>query len=153
MAKFSELGVWVDLHAKMFLSSSPTIPSIIHYDAILMKLDFHNLDLLLNTAVSEIIQPPYANKPPPSVHIQHPQPAHQQPPPPSAYQQLPPPVAQDDSLPLDLSMKSMKTTPIESTAQKPEVNDKNPDDVDDDQPDGVHENDNDMSDFEVPYCP
>ena len=74
-----------------------------------MKPDFHNLDLL-NTAVSEIIQPPYANKPSPSSHIQHPQPAHQQP---------PPPAAQDDLLPLDLSMKSMKTTPIESTAQKP----------------------------------
>ena len=32
----------------------------------------------------------------------------------------------------------------------------NPDDVHDDQPvviDDVHENDDDMSDFEVPYCP
>ena len=47
-----------------------------HYDAILMKWDFHNLDLLLNTAVNEIIQPPSANKPPTSAHIQHPQPAH-----------------------------------------------------------------------------
>ena len=60
-----------------------------HYDAILMKLDFHNLDLLLNT---------------PSMHIQHPQPVHQQP---------SPHAAQDDSLPLDVSMKSMKTTPID----------------------------------------
>ena len=34
-----------------------------HYNAILMKPDFHNLDLLLNTAVSEIIQPPSSNKP------------------------------------------------------------------------------------------
>ena len=136
-----------------------------HYDATLMKLDFHNLDLLLNTAVSEIIQPPSANKPPPSAHIQHLQPAHQQPPPPSAHQQPPPPAAQDDLLPLDLSVKSTKTTPIESTAQKPEVNDenpddvddnRNPDDVDDDQPvviDDVHENDDGMSDLEVPYCP
>ena len=102
-----------------------------HYDAILMKPDFLNLDLLLNTAVSEIIQPPSANKPPPSVHIQHPQPAHQQPPPPSVHQQPPPPTARGDSLPLDLSMKSTKTTPIESTTRKPEVNDENPDDVDD----------------------
>ena len=123
-----------------------------HYNAILMKLDFHNLDLLLNTAVSEIIQPPSSNKPLPSAHIQHPQPAHQQP---------PPPAVQDDLLPLDLSMKSANTTP---TARKPEVNDENLDDVDDnqnlddvddDQPvviDGVHENDDDMSDFEAPYC-
>ena len=64
--------------------------------------------------------------------IQHPQPAHQQSPPPSA---------QDDLLPLDLSMKSTNTTPIESPVPKPEVNDENLDDVDDDQPvviDGVH---------------
>ena len=56
----------------------------------------------------------------------------------------------------------MKTTPIELTARKPEVNDENPDDVDDNQnPDDVQpvviddvpENDDDMSDFEVPYCP
>ena len=40
-----------------------------HYNAILMKPDFHNLDLLLNTGVSEIIQPPSAKKPTPSVHI------------------------------------------------------------------------------------
>ena len=72
-----------------------------HYDAILMKPDFHSLDLLLNTAVSEIIQEPSDNIPPPSVHIQHPQPAHQQPSPPSAHQQPPPPAAQDDLLPLD----------------------------------------------------
>ena len=58
-----------------------------HYDVILMKPVFPNLDLLLNTAVSEIIQPPCANKPPPSAHIQHPQPAHQQPPPSSEHQQ------------------------------------------------------------------
>ena len=70
-----------------------------HYNVILMKPDFHSLDLLLNTAVSEIIQAPSANKPPPSAHIQHTQPAHQQP---------PPPAAQDDSLPLDLSMKSTR---------------------------------------------
>ena len=141
-----------------------------HYDAILMNLDFHNLDLLLNTAVSEIIQPPSFNKPPPSVHVQHPQPAHQQSPPPSDHRQTPPPsthqqplpmATQDDSLPLDLSMKSANTTP---TAPKPEVNDENLDDVDDnqnlddvddDQPvvlDGVHENDDDMSDFEALYC-
>ena len=120
-----------------------------------MKLDFHNLDLLLNTAVCEIIQPPSANKPPPSAHIQHPQPAHQKPPPPSAHQQ-PPPSVQNDSLPLDLSMKSTNTTPVESTSPKPEVNDEELDDVDDDQPvaiDGVHENDDDISDFEAPYCP
>ena len=52
-------------------------------------------------------------------------------------------------------MKFTNTTPIESTAPKPEVNDENLDDVDDDQPvviDGVHENDDDMSDFEAPYC-
>ena len=96
-----------------------------------MKRDFHNLDLLLNTKVSEIIQPPSANKPPPSAHIQQPQPAHQQP---------PPPAAQDDLLPLDLSMKSANTTP---TAQKPEVNDENLDDVDDNQnPDDVDDNQN-----------
>ena len=29
MAKFSELGAWMDLHARMCLSSSPTIPPII----------------------------------------------------------------------------------------------------------------------------
>ena len=107
-----------------------------------MKPDFHNLDLLLNTAVSEIIQPPSSNKPPPSTHIQHPQPAHQQPPPPSehqqppppsAHQQPPPPAVQDDSLPLDLSMKYANTTPIESTAPKPEVNDEDLDGVNDDQ--------------------
>ena len=78
-----------------------------HYNAILMKLDFHNIDLLLNSAVSEIIQLPSTNKACPSAHIQHPQPAHQQP---------PPPAAQNDLLPLDLSVKSTKTTPIESTA-------------------------------------
>ena len=123
-----------------------------HYDAILMKLDFHNLDLLLNTAVSEIIQPPSSNKPPPSVHVQHPQPAHEQPPPPSGHRQPPPPAVQDDLLPLDLSMKSANTTP---TAPKLEMNDENLDDVDDDQAvviDGVHENGDDMLDFEVPYC-
>ena len=45
----------------------------IHYDAILMKPDFQNLDLLLNAAVSEIIEPKSVNKEPP--------PAHHQPPP------------------------------------------------------------------------
>ena len=42
-----------------------------HYDAILMKPDFQNLDLLLNAAVSEIIEPKSANK-------KHPPPAHHQ---------------------------------------------------------------------------
>ena len=44
-----------------------------HYDAILMKPDFQNLDLLLNAAVSEIIEPKSVNKKPP--------PAHHKPPP------------------------------------------------------------------------
>ena len=107
-----------------------------------MKPDFHNLDLLLNTAVSEIIQLPSANnKPPPSVHMQHPQPAHVQPPLPSAHQQSPPPSShvqplppsvQNDLLPLDLSMKSTNTTLIESISPKPKVNDEKLDDLDDD---------------------
>ena len=142
MAKFSELGAWVDLHVKMFFvtfTHNPIHNLGNHYDAILMKPDFQNLDLLLNTAVSEIIQPPSSNKPPPSVHVQHQQPAHQQAPPPSdhrqprppfTHQQPPPQAVQDDSLPIDLSMKSANTTP---TAPKPEVNDENLDDVDDNQ--------------------
>ena len=43
-----------------------------HYNAILMKPDFQNFDLLLNAAVSEIIEPKSANK-------KHPPPAHHQP--------------------------------------------------------------------------
>ena len=43
-----------------------------HYDAVLIKPDFHNLDLLLNVAVSEIIQLASTPAPPPhpSVHVQ-----------------------------------------------------------------------------------
>ena len=151
MGKFPELGSMGGLACKdvfVKFTHNPIHNLGNHYNAILMKLDFHNLDLL-NTAVSEIIQPPSANKPPPSAHIQHPQPAHQQP---------PPLAAQDDLLPLDLSMKSANTTP---TARKPEVNDENLDYVDDNQNlddvdvviDGVHESDDDMLDFEVPDCP
>ena len=43
-----------------------------HYDAILMKPDFQNLDLLLNAAVSEIIEPKSVNKKPPPAHHQSP---------------------------------------------------------------------------------
>ena len=50
-----------------------------HYAAILMKPDFQNLDLLLNAAVSEIIEPKSLNK-------KHPPPAHRQPPPPTQLQ-------------------------------------------------------------------
>ena len=86
-----------------------------HYNAILMKADFHNLDLLLNTAVSKIVQQPSANsKPNPSSQMEHPQPAHVHPPPPSAHHQLPPQFEQSASLPLDLFIKST-TTPQELT--------------------------------------
>ena len=138
-----------------------------------MKADFHNLDLLLNTAVSKIVQQPSANsKPNPSSQMEHPQPAHVHPPPPSAHHQLPPQFEQSDSLPLDLFIKST-TTPRELTPPNPKLIDAKHDsddkeDVlkpkinnekldDDDLPsvviDGVH--DDDMSDFESPdpYCP
>ena len=78
-----------------------------HYDAILMKPDFQNLDLLLNAAVSEIIEPKSVNRKPP--------PAHHQPPPSTQLQSpsLPDasPPEEYDSQPLDLSTKNTPTMP------------------------------------------
>ena len=78
-----------------------------HYDAILMRPDFQNLDLLLNAAVSEIIEPKSVNKKPP--------PAHHQPPPSTLHQSpslhnacLP---EEYNSQPLDLSTKNPPTMP------------------------------------------
>ena len=78
-----------------------------HYDATLMKPDFQNLDLLLNVAVSEIIEPKFVNKKPP--------PAHHQPPPSTQLQSPSLPNAslpeEYDSQPLDLSTKNTPTVP------------------------------------------
>ena len=78
-----------------------------HYDAILMRPDFQNLDLLLNAAVSEIIEPKSVNKKPP--------PAHHEAPPSTLLQSpllhnacLP---EEYDSQPLDLSTKNPPTMP------------------------------------------
>ena len=83
-----------------------------HYDAILMKPDFQNLDLLLNAAVSEIIEPKSVNKKPP--------PAHHQSPPSTQFQSPSLPNAslpeEYDSQPLDLSTKN---TPTVSKGQTP----------------------------------
>ena len=77
-----------------------------HYDTILMKPDFQNLDLLLNAAVSEIIEPKSVNKKPPPAH---------QPPPSTQLQSLSLPNAslpeEYDSQPLDLSTKNTPTVP------------------------------------------
>ena len=79
-----------------------------HYNAILMKLDFQNLDLLLNAAVSEIIEPKSVNK-------KHPPPAHHQPPPSTQLQSPSLPNAslpeEYNSQPLDLSTKNTPTMP------------------------------------------
>ena len=78
-----------------------------HYDAILMRPDFQNLDLLLNAAVSEIIEPKSVNKKPP--------PACYQPPPSTLLQSPSLPNAclpeEYDSQPLDLSTKNPPTVP------------------------------------------
>ena len=78
-----------------------------HYNAILMKPDFQNLDLLLNAAVSKIIEPKSVNKKPP--------PAHHQPPPSTKLQSPSLPNAplpeQYNSQPLDLSTKNTPTVP------------------------------------------
>ena len=78
-----------------------------HYDAILMRPDFQNLDLLLNAAVSEIIEAKSVNNKPP--------PAHHQPPPSTLLQSLSLPNAclpeEYDSQPLDLSTKNSPTVP------------------------------------------
>ena len=72
-----------------------------------MKLDFQNLDLLLNAAVSEIIEPKSVNKKPP--------PAHHQPPPSTQLQSPSLPNAflpeEYNSQPLDLSTKNTPTMP------------------------------------------
>ena len=77
-----------------------------HYDAILMKLDFQNLDLLLNAAVREIIETKSVNK-------KHPPPAHHQPPPSTQLQSPSLPNAslpeEYGSQPLDLSTKNTPT--------------------------------------------
>ena len=78
-----------------------------HYDAILMRPDFQNLDLLLNAAVSEIIEPKSVNNKPP--------PAHHQPPPSTLLQSPSLPNAclpeEYNSQPLDLSTKNSPTMP------------------------------------------
>ena len=79
-----------------------------HYYTILMKPDFQNLDLLLNAAVSEIIEPKSVNK-------KHPPPAHHQSPPSTQLQSPSLPNAslseEYDSQPLDLSTKNTPTMP------------------------------------------
>ena len=147
-----------------------------HYDAILMKPDFQNLDLLLNAAVSEIIEPKYVNKKPPPAHHQLPSSTQLQSPSlPNA--SLP---EEYDSQPLDLSTKN---TPIVPKCQTPlnDIEDEIPvvedgngvheDEIpavedgngvhEDEIPvvedenivviDGVHEDEDD--DFKTPYCP
>ena len=135
-----------------------------------MKSDFQNPDLLLNAAVSEIIEPKSVNK-------KHPSPAHHQPPLSTQLQFPSLPNAslpeEYDSQPLDLSTKNTPTvpkchTPLNDVENEiPVLEDGNS--VDEDENgvdeheipvledenivviDGVHEDED--ADFETPYCP